>query len=130
MFCTHCGKQTVDSVPGSTELSAMAVARGPREPAVGRTVRTRSSTHGTYAIVWTICGWVLCLLFWIPAFSQAKKSRQRGEAIADTATNVVQIGFFIWLVVQIAAIAFYIWVYDRTGQVPGQQPTSLEPIGP
>jgi hypothetical protein len=123
LFCTSCGQQGADSVarPGAGQVAPVY-----GQP-TGRAVRTTSSTHGTWAIVWTVCGWVLCLLFWFPAFSQAKKSRQRGEAIASTATNVVQIGFFIWLVVQVAGIAFYLWIYDRTGQLPGELPTTVPP---
>jgi heme/copper-type cytochrome/quinol oxidase subunit 2 len=130
MFCTHCGKQTVDSKPGSTELSAMAMARGPREQPLGQAVRTRSTSSGTAAIVFVVLSWVMCFLFWIPAFVYAKKSRQKGESIAGTATSITWWGFMIWLLVVVAYVAYYIWFYDRTGQVPGQQPTGLEPVGP
>lgn len=127
MFCTQCGAQTVDSRPGSTAPSAMAAGLatqrlGPRPPA------SASNRHGTWAIVWTVCAYVLCFLCWFPAFSQAKQSRMRGEPIGSTATSIVQVGLVIWILLQVVGVLAVFWLagqgaLDPTGNtVPPLQP--------
>jgi hypothetical protein len=123
MFCTHCGAQTVDSRPGSTASSAMVAAAPRTRPAGAQIVRTTSSRHGTWAIVWTVASFVLCLLLWFPAFSQAKKSRLRGEAIAGAASSVTQIGFVVWLVLQVVGVMLFFWL-------GGQDPSTTTRVQP
>ncbi|OWY59761.1 hypothetical protein B7486_72830, partial [cyanobacterium TDX16] len=74
-------------------------------------------------IVWTVCSYVLCFLLWFPAFSQAKKSRLRGEAIAGAASSVTQIGFIIWLVLQVVGVMLFFYL-------GGQEPTTTTPVQP
>jgi hypothetical protein len=116
MFCTQCGAQTDDSRPGSQAASAMvAAAPQHRQTNGNRIVRTQSNTHGTYALVWAAIGFFSCFILWFPAFSQAKKSRLKGESIAATATNVTQIGFVVWIVLQILGVVLFFWLASQPG---------------
>lgn len=121
MFCTECGQQTESSRPGAPQ-AATAAYQAPRRPAV----RTQSNRHGTWAIVWTVAAYVMCFLFWFPAFSQAKQSRLRGEPVAGAATTVTQVGLFIFLVLQVLGVAAFFWLLGNTEPVP-VSPTSTLP---
>ena len=67
----------------------------------------------------------MCFLFWFPAFSQAKRSRMRGEAIAGAATTVTQVGLFIFLVLQVVGLLAFFWLLGNTEPVPAPPPSTL-----
>jgi len=91
--------QGADSMPKPRQATAAPVySGGPRH-------RTTSSYHSIWSIVWTVCAFAFCALTFIPAFSQAKKARLRGEPAAEAATTVSWVGLLIWAMLFLVGVA-------------------------
>lgn len=119
MFCSQCGAQTAESrLGGPVARQSYAAAATPGPHVEGRW-RSRSSAHSIWSIVWTVCSFLLCFLFWFPAFSQARRARRLGEPAAEAATIISTVGLILWLLLAIVSVAL---AFSGGGTTAGPPP--------
>jgi hypothetical protein len=132
MFCTQCGLQDPSTQPGTFQKAPDITPKGGTSP-YGQVYRTpgtgtTSNSDSTMSIVFSILGTLLCVLFFIGAFSRARQARIRMEPNAQMATTVAKVCLGIYALLVVLNIVFFVLALQSA---PEYQPvTTPSTFGP